>query len=174
MGSPSRSTRQIRSASSRAICGSSRAAPSTSISFPVSSARRKREYGLPSLVIEHMFACMSTTNASQAVGAVTPPAADPGRLRRRRQIRIVVGGALGLLALLELVAQILRFLGAAPVALSLGARAGIRDLFAFSVLLAALAAPQILNRRIVAAHRKDDSAPTTPHRSPHRCGSLGR
>jgi GMP synthase-like glutamine amidotransferase len=39
-GSPSRSTRQIRNASSSAICGSSRAAPSTSISLPVSSARR--------------------------------------------------------------------------------------------------------------------------------------
>ena len=74
------------------------------------------------------------------------------RSGRGRQIRTVVGLALGPLALLELAPQVMGLLGAAPVAIGLGAGVGVGDLLALDVLLLALPAAQLLDRRIVRAH----------------------
>ncbi len=80
------------------------------------------------------------------------PRYGPGWSGRRREVRIVVGVALGALALLELALQVGGLIGAAAMTSGLGPGVGIGDLVALDALLLALSAPQILSRRIVAAH----------------------
>src|SRR5581483_951475 len=88
---------------------------------------------------------------------------------RRRQVRIVVGVALGALALLQLAPQIGGLVGAAPMTIRVGVGAGLGDLLALSALLLALAPAQLLSRRIVAAHcGKDRPDMPPPTASPVR------
>jgi len=71
---------------------------------------------------------------------------------RRREFRIVVGVALGPLALLELAPKVRGLLGATPMAIRVGRGVGIGQLVALDALLLALLVPQLVSRRIVAAH----------------------
>src|SRR5581483_12162085 len=70
----------MRRASSSEIWGSSRAAATTSVSFPVSSARRKRAYGFPSLVIRTYVRLDAGWMARRR-----RPSVDPVAQTRRRQ-----------------------------------------------------------------------------------------